>query len=151
MSRLACTRDKGPVIVCCSRESYDRDGSSFLSAFSGRGISLLPLPDAPGGELSLPHLLEALGRTSITHLLVEPGPITAASFFRQDLADRVWVFRSPDRLNDETAPRAAPVPFPAVAETRCGRDTLVECLNPASPVFFVAEPSADFVLAAEMA
>ena len=117
--------------------------------FSGQGVSLLPLPEGPGGELSLAHLLEALGRTTMTHLLVEPGPITATSFFRQNLADRVWVFRSPDRLNDETAPRAAAVPFPAVAQAPSGRDTLTEYLNPGGPVYFAPEPSADFVLATE--
>ena len=146
MSELVCTRDKGPIILCCSQESYEREGRRFLSLFSG-DMSILPLPDGPDGQLSLAHLLEALGRTRIIHLLVEPGPITAASFFRQNLADRVWVFRSPDRMIDETAPRAAAVPFAPMAESACGRDTLTEYLNPVSPVFFAPEPSADFVLA----
>jgi diaminohydroxyphosphoribosylaminopyrimidine deaminase/5-amino-6-(5-phosphoribosylamino)uracil reductase len=149
--QLLCTRDKGPIILCCSKESYERDGSSFLSLVGGEGVSLLPLPEGPDGELSLAHLLEALGRTTMTHLLVEPGPITAATFFRQNFADRVWVFRSPDRLNDETAPLAADVPFPAVAETLIGRDTLTEYLNPDSPVYSALEPSPDFVLASDLA
>jgi diaminohydroxyphosphoribosylaminopyrimidine deaminase/5-amino-6-(5-phosphoribosylamino)uracil reductase len=87
----------------------------------------------------------------ITHLLVEPGPTLARSFFEAGLADRVWVFRSPDAVNDPTAPAAAPVPYPPAAQRSVGRDTLTEYLNPAGDPAFAAVPSADFVLAGEHA
>ena len=138
----------GNMIVCCSEAEYERNGRSFLAIHSGDGVSALPLPtDAETGGPSLRHLLAALGQTSITHLLVEPGPVTAEMFFKQNLADRVWVFRSPDVMNDPTAPAAPRVPFAPTAHTPAGRDVLVEHLNPRSEVYFAPEPSADFVLA----
>lgn len=141
--------DTGQVILCCAEDAYAQRGTSFLELFSGRGVRLLPLPRDPHGGLSLSHLLTALGRTTMTHLLVEPGPLTASSFIRDNLADRVWVFRSPDCLREASAPSAVTVSFPPVGQTPSGRDTLIEYLNPASPVFFAPEPSADFVLASE--
>ena len=96
-------------------------------------------------ETALFELSDVVG---ITHLLVEPGPTLARSFIEHNFADRVWVFRSPDAVNDATAPAAAPVPFPAVATMPVGQDTLTEYLNPAGPAFFAPEPSADWVLAA---
>jgi diaminohydroxyphosphoribosylaminopyrimidine deaminase/5-amino-6-(5-phosphoribosylamino)uracil reductase len=99
-------------------------------------------------ETALFELADVVG---ITHLLVEPGPTLARSFIEKNLADRVWLFRSTDVINDPTAPAAARVPYPPVAQMPLGRDTLTEYLNPASPVFFAAEPSADFVLAAAAA
>ena len=89
----------------------------------------------------------------LTHLLVEPGPTLARTFVDQGLADRIWLFRSPDRIDADGAPRAVPVPEAWVQAGRLdvGGDTLTEYLNPASPVFFAAEPSADFVLARESA
>src|SRR6266480_867945 len=102
----------------------------FLELYSGYNVSALPLPvDPDTGGPSLRHLLSALGQTTITHLLVEPGPQTAETFLRQNLADRVWILRSPDVMNDPTAPIAARVPYPLVAKTPIGRDILSEYLN----------------------
>ena len=146
------TIHQGHLIVCCSQEEYDRNARSFLALHSSGGVSALPLPTDPAtAGPSLPHLLSALGRTTITHLLVEAGPVTAEAFFTQNLADRVWVFRSPDVMNDPTAPKGATVPFPATAQGRFGRDVLTEHLNPRGDVFFAADPSADFVLATNSA
>ena len=138
---------QGQLIVCCSQEEYDRKSRNFLGAYGRYNVTALPLPDDPEtGGPSLPHLIAALGRTTVTHLLVEPGPITAGLFFRQNLADRAWVFRSPDVINDRTAPAAPHVPFAATAEKPVGRDVLTEHLNPNGEVFFAPEPSADFQL-----
>ena len=90
------------------------------------------------------ELSEVIG---VTQLLVEAGPTLARSFLDQNLADRVWIFRSPGAMNEATAPAAAEVPFPATAQEQFGRDVLTEHLNPHSDVFFAADPSADFVLA----
>jgi diaminohydroxyphosphoribosylaminopyrimidine deaminase/5-amino-6-(5-phosphoribosylamino)uracil reductase len=141
----------GQVILCCADDAYAERGNRFLQLFSGDGLSLLPVPRDPRGGLLLNHVLAALGRTTMTHLLVEPGPLTADSFIRDNLTDRIWVFRSPDCLREASAPAAANVTYPAAGQMASGRDTLTEYLNPASPVFFAAEPSADFVLAGESA
>jgi riboflavin biosynthesis pyrimidine reductase len=91
-------------------------------------------------------LLAKLGKMKLTHLLVEPGPRLAATFLQQNLADRVWVIRSPRPLNEPDAPRAIAVPFPATASRTMDDDLLSEHLNPASPVFFHAAPSPEFGL-----
>jgi len=93
-------------------------------------------------------LFELADVAGIAHLLVEPGPTLAQSFIERGLADRVWLFRSPDAMNDPSAPAAARVPYTPIAEMSVGRDNLTEYLNPASPVYFAPEPSADWVLAA---
>jgi diaminohydroxyphosphoribosylaminopyrimidine deaminase/5-amino-6-(5-phosphoribosylamino)uracil reductase len=113
------------------------------------GISLRALPVLPDGKLSLTALLEDLYDEPTTDLLVEPGPTLAAGFFRENLCDRLWIFRSPNALNDPTAPAAARIPadFVPTGELPLGGDTLTEYLNPHSPAYFAAEPSADFVLA----
>ena len=136
----------GQVILCCAEDAYAERGNQFVQLFSGDGLSLLPVPRDPRGGLSLRHVLAGLGRTTMTHLLVEPGPLTAGSFIRDNLADRIWVFRSPDCLREASAPSAVQVTFPPAAQTASGRDTLTEYLNPDGPAFFALEPSADFVL-----
>jgi hypothetical protein len=83
------------------------------------------------------------------HVLVEAGPTLARSFMEQGLADRVWVIHSPTRMDDGTAPTAAQVDYPVAAEADLDGDRVVEYLNPDSPVFFAAVPSADFVRVTE--
>ena len=74
----------------------------------------------------------------------------------------MWVFRSPKKLDELItytkkrlrglpAPSAVDMPYPAVASITVDGDTLTDYLNPASPVFFAREPSADFVLASDAA
>jgi riboflavin biosynthesis pyrimidine reductase len=103
-------------------------------------------------HLDLGELLSKLGAQpqAMTHLLVEPGPTLARSFFHRNLADRLWIFRSRDRLEEPTAPDAAGVPLNwlKTAETDLAGDTLTEYLNPANSAFFAPQPSADFRLAA---
>ena len=85
-------------------------------------------------------------------MLVEPGPTLARDFFdRQILVDRVWLIRSPNRIDAADAPVGVGIPsnYKKTGEIDLEGDRLTEYLNPASPVFFAAEPSADFVLASE--
>jgi diaminohydroxyphosphoribosylaminopyrimidine deaminase/5-amino-6-(5-phosphoribosylamino)uracil reductase len=100
--------------------------------------------------LNLEQILISLGGFDVTHVLVEPGPTLARSFLaRTDLVDRAWVIHSATKINDATAPAGVDVPgtFIRSGELDVEGDRLCEYLNPASPVFFAAEPSADFVLA----
>jgi diaminohydroxyphosphoribosylaminopyrimidine deaminase / 5-amino-6-(5-phosphoribosylamino)uracil reductase len=141
--------DNDDVSVFCSRAAYDRivvDDATFLRE---RGIQVIVSPTDASGRLDLRSVIATLGEGQLTHLLVEPGPTLAQSFLSGGLADRVWVFRSPDRLDDPTAPDAVPVPehFVQTGTVRRGNDTLTEYLNPRSDVFFAPEPSADLVLA----
>jgi riboflavin biosynthesis pyrimidine reductase len=112
------------------------------------GIKLVSGNDSPHAVSNF--LKEYSYNFDYTHLLVEPGPTLATAFFESGLVDRVWVFRSPTRVGDDTAPTARDVPgdFVRTGEIDLAGDILTEYLNPRSPVFFAAEPSADLVLTA---
>jgi diaminohydroxyphosphoribosylaminopyrimidine deaminase / 5-amino-6-(5-phosphoribosylamino)uracil reductase len=59
------------------------------------GVTLIEVPTASGGGLSLPEALGALARRGITRLLVEGGGTLAAALLRARLVDRVVWFHAP--------------------------------------------------------
>lgn len=133
----------GEVTVFCSRDAYRQ--SPRVTELQRLGVDVTPIrsdPVAPG--LALDDVLYDLDNFG-SHVLVEAGPTLARSFIEHNLADRVWVLHSPTAINDESAPRAAEVPYPITAEADLGDDRLVEHLNPHGAVYFAPEPSADFV------
>jgi diaminohydroxyphosphoribosylaminopyrimidine deaminase/5-amino-6-(5-phosphoribosylamino)uracil reductase len=137
-SKLVRTAGEFPTSVCC------RDASSEgASALSDRGMNVIQVAVEDSGRLSLAAVLEQLPKAA--HVLVEAGPALAASFFAANLADRLWVFRSPESINDASAPAAAPIPsqFVKTAEAEFDRDVLSEYLNVKSSVFAAAVESAD--------
>jgi diaminohydroxyphosphoribosylaminopyrimidine deaminase/5-amino-6-(5-phosphoribosylamino)uracil reductase len=144
-SRLCQTTSEGPVLVGCSESAYARQAAA-VAALSERGVEVIALAAEADGGLSLAQLLDELGRRSVTHLLVEPGPKLADGFLRRNLADRVWISRSDRRVDDDTAPSAAIIDWPASGGIQVGGDQLTEYLNPKSEVFFTTAPSADLVL-----
>ncbi len=99
------------------------------------GVTFHQTPTADG-HLDLRSVLRELGTMKITHLLIEPGPRLAKAFMQQNLADRIWVIRSPVPLHETKAPAAPDVPYPAALCRDLGIDTLSEYLNPGSEVFF---------------
>jgi diaminohydroxyphosphoribosylaminopyrimidine deaminase / 5-amino-6-(5-phosphoribosylamino)uracil reductase len=136
-SQLAKTAHLGPVIVYCTQRALQASGPM------SQNVELVGSP-AQSGRLALADVLADLHARSVTHLLVEPGPGLARAFFAENLANRVWRFRSPMRIEQPFAPAAEAVPYPAVAELNLDGDVLEEFLNPDSEAFFAAEPSADF-------
>jgi diaminohydroxyphosphoribosylaminopyrimidine deaminase/5-amino-6-(5-phosphoribosylamino)uracil reductase len=144
-SQLARSARETPLTVYCSQQSY-RQQFAAIAALNGIGAEVMPLPSDAAGGLSLIHMLDDLGGRGVTHLLVEPGPRLTASFLQQNLADRIWIFNSPKRAGDPSAPSAAKIDFPMTGQVMLGGDQLTEYLNPQSPVFFANEPSADLVL-----
>ena len=96
-------------------------------------------------------------KLNLGEVLVEPGPTLAAAFFAARRVDRLWVFRSPRVIGDDTAPRAAAVPdwLVPTGTLRVGDDILTEYRQPdfddATEVHHPTVPSADFVLASEAA
>jgi diaminohydroxyphosphoribosylaminopyrimidine deaminase/5-amino-6-(5-phosphoribosylamino)uracil reductase len=143
-SQLAKTAHVSPVIVYCTSRTIETCPLAAV-ALRARRIEVVPLA---GDErhFQLIDLLHDLYRRRVTHVLVEPGPNLAAEFFRENLADRVWRFCSPDSIGQESAPKAAKIPMEAVARMDLRGDTLTEHLNPNSPVYFAQEPSADWRL-----
>ena len=110
------------------------------------------LPDRDS-HFSFADVLTDLHARGVVHLLVEPGPTLTRYFLARGQADRVWVFQSRTDINEEGGLAIASAPlvgYPATGQLAVDQnDTLIEYLNPASAVYFAAEPSADFVLAAE--
>lgn len=144
-SKLTQSSAAGEVFILCS-PTTEKKSILRIAEFLEKGIYVEPLELNHDGTLSLSHLVR---HDRDTHMLVEPGPRLAESFFATNLVDRLWVFRSPKAINDPTAPAAAPIPdhFIPTGTLNLDGDTLTEYLNPNSPVFFAPVPSADFVLA----
>jgi diaminohydroxyphosphoribosylaminopyrimidine deaminase/5-amino-6-(5-phosphoribosylamino)uracil reductase len=144
-SRLVRTAPLSPAIVCCGQSAYDQQ-RDLVSRLKGSQVEILPLRVEADGRLSLDHLLDELGKRGLTHLLVEPGPTLAESFLRRSQADRVWITRSPKRVEAENAPKAARIDYPATGSVVLDGDELTEYLNPASSAFYSLQKSADLAL-----
>jgi diaminohydroxyphosphoribosylaminopyrimidine deaminase/5-amino-6-(5-phosphoribosylamino)uracil reductase len=157
-ARVVATAAEHQTLLFCAKESFEHHREK-VRALEARHVSVIQSPQNRDETLSLSDLRTSLSWTGMragafaqnTHLLVEPGPTLARAFLKDGLADRVWVFAAPHRLDDDRAPEAHPVPghYVRTGTLQVGEDTLTEYLNPQSDAFFAAEPSADFVLAAE--
>lgn len=113
------------------------------------GITCIPVAEEHPGRLRLDQVIAALEPWSPTHLLVEPGPTLAQSFFESGLVDRVWVIRAPMTIGAKDAPAAPTLPknYVKTGEIELDDDRLGEYLNPQSQTFVTAEPSADLRIA----
>lgn len=138
-------RDGEGVVVYCSQAAY-AEKKRHAEALVTAGVSVAPLPVDESGHVSLPAVLADLAVDTVTHVLVEPGPTLAAAMLRQNLADRVWIFRSTATIGDPTAPDAVSVAYPEAGRVELSGDVLSEYLNPTSNGFFGLFPSADLVL-----
>src|SRR5439155_19039540 len=73
-------------------------------ALEAAGARVINVPTDKTGRLSISEILKRLRGLFVSELLVEPGPILAASFFESEMLDRVWVFQSPKPIDAEDAP-----------------------------------------------
>lgn len=154
--KLVASANEHPLTVYCGQEVF-RDRPGVVATLRGYGAEVVPVP---GHErhLDLSEVLAHLGGLGATHVLVESGGRLAASLMGPrparyggggGRADRVWVFRSPRRLDDDFAPSATAIPdhYVRVGDLDVAGDALTEYLG--HP--YAAVPSADFVLAADAA
>jgi diaminohydroxyphosphoribosylaminopyrimidine deaminase/5-amino-6-(5-phosphoribosylamino)uracil reductase len=153
-SRLVRTAREVPLEVWCHTARLRSDRADELRSLGVEIDELDAWPDPRASRLlSLGELLLVVSGPELptSHLLAEPGATLASNFFLRNLADRLWLFRSRNRVDDPGAPSAAEIPMDWIktAEIDLAGDVLSEYLNPRSPVFFTAEPSADFVLLRE--
>jgi riboflavin biosynthesis pyrimidine reductase len=126
-----------------------RDIQTDSTRAQSLGVRSIGIPRNQAGDgLSLVDAIRPPGVELWSHLLVEPGPTLAKGFFDENAADRLWVFRSSNRLDDESALSAAKIPDHFIETARCqfADDTLIEYLNSRSRVYFDASASADIVL-----
>lgn len=97
------------------------------------GVTTVMLAADAKGQVDLRAALRHLkGQPMTSEVLVEPGPILAASFFEAGLVDRLWVFRSPTRVANPTAPAAATISenLKVSGSIRVGDDELTEYRRP---------------------
>jgi diaminohydroxyphosphoribosylaminopyrimidine deaminase/5-amino-6-(5-phosphoribosylamino)uracil reductase len=88
-SRLVQTAQQTPLWVFADT-SADAERAKALRSF---GVEVLRLP-ARGGRFDLGEALRLLGARGITRLMVEGGPIVAATFIEADLVDEAVLFQS---------------------------------------------------------
>jgi diaminohydroxyphosphoribosylaminopyrimidine deaminase/5-amino-6-(5-phosphoribosylamino)uracil reductase len=88
-SRLAQTAGEVPVWVVANTAADAAREAALHSA----GVEVLRL-DASGGRFDFAVLLQVLAGRGITRLLVEGGPMVAATFLSADLVDTAALFRS---------------------------------------------------------
>jgi diaminohydroxyphosphoribosylaminopyrimidine deaminase/5-amino-6-(5-phosphoribosylamino)uracil reductase len=147
-SRLVHSARDHPVLVYCSVAAAAAK-HEVVRDLRSAGVEVVTLPDQDA-HFSFADVLSDLHTRGVVHLLVEPGPTLTHYFLSRGQADRVWVFRSRNTIDESGALAISSAPLVDYPET--GRfdvdpaDTLTEYLDPTSPVFFAPEPSADFVL-----
>ena len=83
-------------------------GTIVATTKAGRvgAAEVLKLPAAVDGRVSLPHLLDELGRRDLLSLLVEGGAGVHASFFAAGLVDKVHAYIAPMLIGGSEAPSA---------------------------------------------
>jgi len=147
--KLATSTEMLPVDLYFAREGFVEAGPERIKALMKAGVTLREGASDIRGRIALPALIQSDKMADVTHLLVEPGPTLARSFFEAGAADRLWVIQSPQSVNDATAPEAAAIPsrFVKTGELTIEGDTLTEYLDQESDLFFAPVPSADLVLA----
>ncbi len=85
--------DNGPdrTIVATTR----RAAEERRRLFEGKGVEVVCLEENQAGQVDLRDLLSALGKRSISSLLVEGGSAVITSFLTENLADRLIVILAP--------------------------------------------------------
>jgi diaminohydroxyphosphoribosylaminopyrimidine deaminase/5-amino-6-(5-phosphoribosylamino)uracil reductase len=73
--------------------------------------------EANEGRLDLMQVLNALAERGITRLMVEGGPIVAASFVKADLVDEAALFRSPNSLGANGIDALEGLPLTALTQS----------------------------------
>ena len=93
--KLATSTDELPVDLYFTRDGFVKAGPDRMKALMAAGVTLRESPADLTGRIALPALIQSKHMADVTHLLVEPGPRLAKSFFEAGAADRLWVIESP--------------------------------------------------------
>jgi diaminohydroxyphosphoribosylaminopyrimidine deaminase/5-amino-6-(5-phosphoribosylamino)uracil reductase len=144
-SQLVKTARELPVEIYCAKKAMETRRQDLVE-LKVAGVDVIPISSDESGRVLLDEMLRSLHERGATHLFVEPGPTLARSFLQQNLADRVWITKSPKRVESADAPEAPSIRFPISARLAFDGDELIEHLNPTSPAFFSLQRSADLDL-----
>ena len=82
----------------------DRTPHARVSAWEGTGAEAVIIDRDEAGRVSIPGLLDALGKRDVQGLLVEGGARLAGSFVDGDLVDRFVFYLAPKVIGGEGAP-----------------------------------------------
>jgi len=147
-SRLAETANELPVDLYFTREGFISTAPERIKQLMATGMQLISSDQSPDGRISIPKLLHRESLKDVMHLLVEPGPTLAESFFDAGAADRAWVIRSSTKTGggDAIAAPKLPARYVKTGEINLDGDLLCEYLDSESDLFFSASESADLVL-----
>src|SRR5215510_6785397 len=122
-SKLVATARQVPLWVVTS-EAAARAREQALAA---HGVGVARVPGAEG-KLELAAVLKLLAQRGITRLMVESGPILAATFLRADLVDEAALFRSPAVIGPDGIDALDGVPLSALTQsprlTAVGSETI---------------------------
>jgi diaminohydroxyphosphoribosylaminopyrimidine deaminase/5-amino-6-(5-phosphoribosylamino)uracil reductase len=77
---------------------------AYCAELTARGVEVWTLPADENGRVSLPALLDEVGRHGMLTLLVEGGSDLLGAFFAESLVDRVWAFIAPLVIGGRDAP-----------------------------------------------
>jgi diaminohydroxyphosphoribosylaminopyrimidine deaminase / 5-amino-6-(5-phosphoribosylamino)uracil reductase len=78
--------------------------TTHCAELTARGVEVWTLPADRQGRVSLPALLDEIGRRGMLTLLVEGGSELLGEFFAEKLVDRVWAFIAPLIIGGRNAP-----------------------------------------------
>lgn len=147
--RLVKSAGEHPVVIYSSASAVG-SCAAVVGKLRAAGAEVVALPARDGSRFSFADVLRDLHGRDVTHLLVEPGPTLCRHLLARGQLDRVWVFRSPERLNVDPSLNISIAPhveYPESGRASLDGDVLVEHLNPDSAVFFAREASADLLRA----
>lgn len=125
---LARTARKHPLWIF-SGAGGEPSNATVLAA---EGAEIIRAPVSEAG-IDLQAVLKELARRGISRLMVEGGAHVAASFVKEDLADEIWLYRSPVTIGPDGVPPLDGLPLSAVTQSphyrvraseALGRDTL---------------------------
>ncbi|MDF2940796.1 MAG: ribD [Gammaproteobacteria bacterium] len=94
--KLFSSKLPGKTIVVTSQNAP----MDWCLQLKDQGVEVLGLPLDSQGHISLPDLLEELGRRELSSLLVEGGAQLLASFFKQALVNKVYTYLAPVIINE---------------------------------------------------
>jgi diaminohydroxyphosphoribosylaminopyrimidine deaminase/5-amino-6-(5-phosphoribosylamino)uracil reductase len=90
-AKVLTNQEVGPTIIATTSKAEN----DKLSSLRHMGIEVLIVPPDEHGNVTLPHLLEALGKRGISSVLVEGGSEIITSLLRLKLADKLVAIVAP--------------------------------------------------------
>lgn len=94
-------RNGGALVVTTAASS-----AAWRASVAAAGAEVLEVPAGPDGRVSLPALLDALGKRGVLSMLVEGGGTLLGAFFDQRLVGRLYAVIAPVIIGASNAPSA---------------------------------------------